>query len=203
MSTIDAKPLRHEAHLTVSPSSHAEPALRAWLAAHGLRLTAIELSRGASPLHTMVTGWLDGETDAAILRAHAMAAGLSSVGVGVTRIKLELPHVRRTLGARALYLEHHVKVRVAPARLAVLASVGAAHDAHVSRNPRRVIAGVEERFLTQRFAAEDSEGASVALSALVRALRQASLPIVRVERERVVHDNNPRLDAGWRREVTP
>jgi len=37
---------------------------------------------------------------------------------------------------------------------------------------------------------------------LLEALRAASTIVVKVERERVVHDDNLSLDAGWRPELS-
>ncbi len=195
----------HEAHLTLATSSGAPSALhalRGWLDAHALRLTHVELSRGASPHQTMVTGSLPGSTDDAIRHARSMSAGLAGLQIEISRIKLELPHSRPTAAGTALYLEHHVKVRSTPARLPELAALGAAQGAHVSRNPRRVLEGCEERFLTQRFSGRDPRAAQRGLEALMQALARASLPVIKVERECVVYDDNPGLDAGWQPEVS-
>jgi hypothetical protein len=192
-----------EAHLTLAHPPRAEPALRAWLAPRALRLTSIELSQGASPRQTMITAWLPGPPEDAIRQAHAMRAGLAPLGIEVTRIKLELPHPPSAPLVPALYLEHHVKVRAAAEGLSALARLGEAHGAHLSRNPRRVLDGVEERFLTQRFRADTTSAAAAGLDALLEALRLASVQITKVERERVVHDDNLSLDAGWRPEISP
>jgi hypothetical protein len=103
----------------------------------------------------------------------------------------------------ALYLEHHVKVRTAPDRLGALATLAAAHDAHLSRNPHRARDGHEERFLTQRFSAHATRDADAGLDALLEQLAMASVDVVKVERERVLHDDNVSLDAGWREEARP
>lgn len=196
------RPMSIEAHLTLSHPPQAEPALRAWLAPRAMKLTCIELSQGASPRQTMITAWREGATDAAILDAHAIRAGLTQLGIAVTRIKLEIPHTPGAALVPALYIEHHVKVRTIADRLPELAQLGATHAAHLSRSSLRQLDGFEERFLTQRFPAHSALAAEAGLQALLQALRAASTIVVKVERERVVHDDNLSLDAGWRPELS-
>lgn len=197
------RPVPIEAHLTLSHPPEAEPALRAWLDPRAMKLTCIELSQGLSPRQTMITAWRDGPAAAAILDAHAIRAGLAPLGIVVTRIKLEIPHAPGAVLGPALYIEHHVKVRATVDRLPELAQLGAAHAAHLSRNPRSRLDGFEERFLTQRFPADAALAAETGLQALLFALRAATMIIVKIERESVVHDDNLSLDAGWRPELSP
>jgi hypothetical protein len=192
-----------EAHLTLLLRPRAEPALRAWLEAHALRLTHIELSRGAAPRQTMITARLPGSVEDALARARAIGAGLLPLGIAVTRTKIEEAQGAAVSGA-ALYLEHHVKVRAPSDRIAELATLGAAHGAHLSRNPLRTGAdGIEERFLTQRFPSAATHVASQGLGALLDALRLGGVPVARIARERVVFDDNLSLDAGWHAEISP
>jgi hypothetical protein len=60
---------------------------------------------------------------------------------------------------------------------------------------------MEKRFLTQRFAASAERSADEGLRALREALCLSAVRVARVERERVVHDDNLALDAGWAPEV--
>lgn len=191
-----------EAHLTLSHPPQAEPALRAWLAPRAMKLTRIELSQGASPRQTMITAWREGPTDAAIVDAHAIRAGLTPLGIAVTRIKLEIDHAPGATLVPALYIEHHVKVRTTADRLPELAQLGVAQAAHLSRSSLRQLDGFEERFLTQRFPARSARAAEVGLHALLEALRASSTIVAKVERERVIHDDNLSLDAGWRPELS-
>jgi hypothetical protein len=194
-----------EAHITISYPPAAEAALGAWLVARAARafhLTHIELSHGASRRQTMLTERFADLPDDALSRIPSTRADLAALGVAVTRVKLELEEVPAVASVAALYIEHHVKVRLAPARLATLERVGAAHGAHTSRNPFRVQGDCEERYLTQRFSTRASGTAATELAALVEALRHEAITVVRVERERVVFDDNLSLDRGWHPEVS-
>ena len=192
----------HEAHLTIRPGAHARAALDGWMRSHATRLTTIELSNGEFPVHTMVTAWLSGDADVAIRTARALATELASLGVDVTRVKVERPETASAARCPSLYREHHVKVRTARDERDALHAVATACGAHLSRNARRVVEGAEERFFTQRFArggASTVQGES--LARLLDELRRAGVPVVKVEREHVVYDDNLALDAGWLPEV--
>jgi hypothetical protein len=191
-----------EAHLTLSHPICADSALQAWLAPRGLTFTRIELSHGISPQQAMITLWAATRDDA-LRDVRTIRSDLAALGVGVSRIKLEVAHVPGAPTVPALYLEHHVKVRTTPERIAELGLLGVAHGAYLSRNPRRRVDGVEERFLTQRFTPRDGDTAEAGLQALLAALRAAAVPIAKLTRERVIHDDNLALDAGWRTEPSP
>lgn len=189
-----------EAHLTLSHPAHADSVLQAWLAPRALTLTRIELSHGVSPRQPMIT-LRAADRDDALREGRAIRDDLAPLGIGVSRVKLEVIHVPGASPAPALYLEHHVKVRTAPDRVAELGLLGAAHGAYLSRNPRRRVDDVEERFLTQRFTPRDGAAAEAGLQALLAALRAAAMPIAKLARERVIYDDNLALDAGWRPEL--
>jgi hypothetical protein len=174
--------------------------LQAWLARRALTLTRIELSHGVSPRQPMIT-LRAAHRDDALRAGRAIRDDLAPLGIGVSRIKLEVIHVPGAPPASALYLEHHVKVRTTPNRVAELGLLGAAHGAYLSRNPRRRVDEVEERFLTQRFTPCDGDVAEAGLQALLAALRAAAMPIAKLARERVIYDDNLALDAGWRPEL--
>lgn len=190
-----------EAHITVIHASQAEPALRAWLSRRPMKLTQVVLSHGLAPRQTMITAWREGSIDDAIEDARAIREGLAPLGVRVSRIKLEVAHTVGA-GSPALYIEHHVKAHVSNDGVAALGQLGARYGAHLSRNPLRRHDGFEERFLTQRFPVHAERAAATTLVALVEALRAASVIVVKVERERVVYDDNLSLDAGWRPELS-
>lgn len=192
-----------EAHLTLSHPAQAEPVLRSWLEPRAMRLACIELAQGAFPRQIMLTARLTGRPDDAIRDAHAIRGALAPLGIDVSRIKLEVAHTASSTLDPALYIEHHVKVRTAVEGVPALERLGAAHGAHLSRNPLTRRAGVEERFLTQRFPPHAPDAAERGLGALLAALRAASVTVAKIERERVVHDDNLALDAGWRPELAP
>lgn len=192
-----------EVHITLAHPPHAESALLTWLSPRAFRLTHIELSRGAFPRQTMITARLAGELDDAVHRARGIREELASLGIEVKRIKIEVEHAPEAADLPALYIEHHVKVRTTPDRVAELGPLGAAHGAHLSRNAFRVLAGFEERFLTQRFAVHATTAAAAGLEALLDALRRRAVAVAQIERERVVYDDNLWLDAGWRPEESP
>jgi hypothetical protein len=191
-----------EAHITLAHPPEVEPALDAWLAERRLKLTRIELAQGASPRQTMITARRDGPLDDVLRDARAIRGALAPLGVDVTRVKIEIARAACASPAPALYLEHHVKVRTPEGHVPALAAIGAAHRAHLSRNPASRRGGVEERFLTQRFAPHASRAALEGLRALLRALRAAPARVVKIERERVLYDDNLALDAGWSQEFS-
>src|SRR5262249_46801907 len=133
-----------EAHITISYAPAAEAALAAWIAPRALRLTHIELSHGTSRRQTMLTERFADTCDDALRRSQTTRDDLAALGILVTRVKLELEEGPAVETVPAMYIEHHVKVRLAPSRLASLERIGAAHGAHMSRNPFRVLDEGEE-----------------------------------------------------------
>jgi hypothetical protein len=196
-----------EAHLTLRDPERAAALLERFVAVRRLRRTTIELPRGAWPVQNMVTWRFSGRPGDAIQRALALGSELAALGIETARIKVEAsPLLATEVHADippALYIEHHVKVRLEDEALERVRSLGHGHDAHLSRTPRQHRDGVHERFLTQRFAPAAVERAEAGLADLIEALRCASIDVARVERERVIYDSNLRLDAGWLPEVSP
>jgi hypothetical protein len=186
-----------EVHLTLSLPARAESALRDWMASHPFALPQIELSGGVSSRQTMLTTRRRGSLADALQDSHAVREALSPLGIAVTRTKLEQDHAA-TGGPTPLHVEHHVKITTLPGRAAALSAIGAIANAHLSRNPFRSRPDAETRFFTQRFAAHDGRGADAGLDALLAALAHADVRIERIERERVVHDDNLSLDDGWK-----
>ncbi|WP_281312509.1 nucleotidyl transferase AbiEii/AbiGii toxin family protein [Polyangium sp. y55x31] len=113
----------------------------------------------------MITARLAGRVDDAVHRAHTIRAELAPLGIEVTRIKIEVEHVPEATSLPAVYIEHHVKVRITPDRITELGPLGLPHGAHLSRNAFRVLDGIEERFLTQRFPPHATRAAAEGLEA--------------------------------------
>jgi hypothetical protein len=97
------------------------------------------------------------------------------------------------------YFEHHLKLLLPPhADEPALAALVTPHGAHLSRNARRTRDdGLAERFVTQRCHRVGTDVAVAELDRLTEALRGAGQEIVGVEREYVVYDSRPAVDAGW------
>ncbi|MBN8227747.1 hypothetical protein JYK02_09520 [Corallococcus macrosporus] len=194
--------MRLETHLTLAMCASAEPELQAWAARHGVKALCIELARGVTPRQVMLT--LRGSTsvEEARQRAEALAfEARSTCDARPCRIKVETPWTWSPLAEEApCYLEHHV--RVATRDLEALARLAASHAAHLSRSAYKVSPdGLQERFLTQRFGPSDDAAMDVAFGSLLAGLAGAGLPVTKVERERVLFDDNLTLDEGWMEET--
>ncbi|MEU6086720.1 hypothetical protein ABZ865_07900 [Streptomyces sp. NPDC047085] len=199
-----------EIHLTVQPhdgrGGEDAPA-RLWAERHGLKYTRILLDRGRTPDQPMLTGRGQGTLAEQMTAAGRWAAGLRDDGFRVTRVKIEAAPwnagVPRTdAEATALpdhyYFEHHIKLLLHESQLAAVRTLAESHSAHLSRNARRAAAGgLHERFVTQRCRGVGRPEAGRRLDLLLDALKEAGHAVVEVEREFVVHDDNPAVDAGW------
>jgi hypothetical protein len=197
-----------ETHITVrADDPDGLDAVRVWADQHGLKFHHIILARGRHPSQPMVTRRAGGNLAQERLTADRLTADLSALGFPVVRVKIEvdienrdvpktdadgLPHITR-------YFEHHVKLVLEPdADLPSLTNLAVCHAAHVSRNARRVRDdGLEERFITQRCYRVGEETAAGRLDELLNDLNRGGYDIVSVEREYVVFDNAPSVDAGW------
>ena len=201
-----------EYHITVSGDDAAAARLAAWAAERGVKFTHIVLARGETVSQPMLTVRADGTAESVLADASAMAGELRAVGFEVTRVKVEAsPFINAFIDAfinafvnglaRAAdrYFEHHIKLLLPPSiDETVLADLVTPHGAHLSRNARRVREdGRAERFVTQRCYRTGAEGAVAELDRLVEALRQKGHIMLSVEREYVVYDSNPAVDAGW------
>ncbi|WP_093618835.1 hypothetical protein [Actinoplanes philippinensis] len=143
--------------------------------------------------------WLsEGTPASAEADARRAAATLLADGFPVTRLKVEAAAAEAAT-LPGLYFEHHVKLLLpAGTDLQGVRDVAAHHNARLSRNARRVRAdGVRERFVTQRCHRVGLSAAQSSLAALVDALTGAGWEIAEVEKEWVLVDDNPGLDAGW------
>ncbi|MFF3870891.1 hypothetical protein [Streptomyces sp. NPDC001978] len=201
-----------ETHLTVRarPGGDADEPLRRWAARHGMKFTRIVLDRGHHPDQPMLTYQGNGILARQRTAAREWTARLRDAGFEVARVKIEaapwnkgVPH-DRTAAAEppyaACHFEHHVKLALTDttAELPLLRDLATRHDAHVSRNARRALdADCHERFVTQRCHGVGRTEAGHSLAALLTALTDAGFPVVEVEEEYVVYDDNPAVDAGW------
>lgn len=187
-----------ETHITLDVCEADESRLRAWASARGLKVTCIVLARGRYARQLMVTLRGDVAPRDAIDRARRIAEDARlTCGAHLRRIKVEAPLVDVEARDDAIYVEHHVGVRLAPSELATLAAIAADAGAHLSRNAFKVLDDEEERFLTARFGADEVSVADRALGRLLHALSAAGLTIAKVERERVLFDDAGALDDGW------
>ena len=206
-----------ETHITVRVEGPSEvDALRAWAADRHLKFHHIVLDRGVTPSQPMVSrrgvGSLSGElTEAANLRRRLAADGFT-----VSRVKIEAAPDNRDVPDSdpeavdrhpGRYFEHHVKLALDPETdIPSLANLAQEHAAHLSRNALRVRAdGRSERFVTQHgggAAKQIAVGRPAALEQLAAlrwtsALEEGGYPIQSIEKEYVVHDSDPGVDAGW------
>jgi hypothetical protein len=188
---------RYEIHLTVSADA-PDDRLRSWAESHGVKYTRIILDRGDHASQPMLSWLSDGTPASAEQDARRTATTLRADGFPVTRLKVEAAAAEAATEP-GLYFEHHVKLLLPTGTdLQEVREVAAQHDAHLSRNARRVRPdGVQERFVTQRCRQVEPPAARSHLSALVGALTGAGWEIAEVEEEWVLVDDNPGLDAGW------
>jgi hypothetical protein len=174
-----------ELHLTVNG---APEALRAVAAAVGGRVLSLALApaeRGPWDREEMLTCRVPAEREAAGTRVEAIQAEALRAGLRLVRTKVE---AGVDDAVPALYLEHHVKVRLAQHELEMLRGIAERYRARVSRQPRRAWGGGEERYLTARFERHDAAGEAASLQALLRDLALSSLGVAKIERERIVFD---------------
>lgn len=195
-----------EYHITVSGDDVAASRLAAWAAERGVKFTHIMLARGETVSQPMLTVRASGTAEAVLIEAEAMAAELRDAGLAVARVKVEaspfaegVPATAAEVAGEELYFEHHLKLLLpAGADGAALTELVGPHGAHLSRNARRVREdGRAERFVTQRCYRVGTDAAGTALDQLAEVLRGAGHEIVSTEREYVVYDTRPALDAGW------
>ncbi|MEY9856265.1 hypothetical protein ABH935_001869 [Catenulispora sp. GAS73] len=192
-----------EFHITVSGDDAA--GLAAWAGERGVKFTHIVLARGETVSQPMLTLPGAGTVAAVLADAEAMAGELREAGFQVTRVKVESSPFADGVPVTAeqavddKYFEHHVKLLLPPGvDEAALADLVMPHGAHLSRNARRVRDdGRAERFVTQRCHRVGTDTAVADLDQLIATLHDAGHELVSVEREYVVHDSSPAVDAGW------
>ncbi len=196
-----------EAHLTVRPPAD-ESRLTDWAAAHGLRYSRILLDRGATPDQPMLTFARSGTVDDMMRAVRSHTRTLESAGFTPVRVKIEasprnaqIPQTAQDAASLppGCYFEHHIKLLLSGnddvGRVRTLAQP---HGAHVSRNARRSAGnGRHQRFVTQRCRGVGLPEAGRRLDSLLKDLNANDFPVIEVEREFVVLDDHPVLDAGW------
>jgi hypothetical protein len=196
-----------EVHLTLGPGGD-EARLIEWAGAHGARYARILLDRGVTPDQPMLTSTRSGRLDDVMRAVEAVVPVLGSAGFEVVRVKIEaatgnvgVPRTEAEAVAlpAGCYFEHHVKLVLSGAdEVVAVREVAEGHAAHVSRNVRRAMGdGRHQRFVTQRCRGVGLVEAGRRLDMLVRDLRVRGFPATGVQREFVVHDSRPGLDAGW------
>jgi hypothetical protein len=197
-----------EAHITVrADDRNGTDAVRAWADQRGLKFHHIVLARGRNPSQPMVTFRHQGELSQVRLAVDVIAAELLGDGFTVARVKIEahignreVPESDAEAASHAdRYFEHHVKLVLEPhTDLTNLTEIVIRHSAHLSRNARRVRDdGREERFVTQRCFSAGRITAGKRCEELEEKLNRTGYAIVSVEREYVVLDSAPQVDAGW------
>ncbi|MEZ0111632.1 hypothetical protein ABH920_005650 [Catenulispora sp. EB89] len=192
-----------EFHITVSDDDAG--ALAAWAGERGVKFTHIVLARGETVSQPMLTVRGAGTAAAVLADAEAAAGELREAGFQVTRLKVESSPFADGVPATGdhaaddKYFEHHLKLLLPPGvDEAALADLVMPHGAHLSRNARRVREdGYAERFVTQRCHLVGTDTAVAALDRLIDTLRNAGHEILSIEREYVVYDSSPAVDAGW------
>ncbi|WP_228563739.1 hypothetical protein [Catenulispora rubra] len=192
-----------EFHITVSGDDAG--ALAAWAGERGVKFTHIVLARGETVSQPMLTVPGAGTAAAVLADAEAMARELEGAGFRVARVKVESSPFADGVPATAeqavedRYFEHHLKLLLPQGVDEVaLAELVMPHGAHLSRNARRVREdGCAERFVTQRCYRVGTDVAAGNLDQLIDTLRDAAHEILSIEREYVVYDSSPAVDAGW------
>ncbi|WP_218003852.1 hypothetical protein [Nocardia pneumoniae] len=201
-----------EVHLTVHPRAD-ESRLVDWAAARSVRYTRILLDRGSVPDQPMLTFAVPGTFADAKRAVEDYALALRVAGFALVRAKIEASPFNEQIPQTAeqavalptgCYFEHHVKLLLGgEADVLRVRALVEPHAAHVSRNARRSAGhGRHERFVTQRAHGVGLSEAGDRLEALLADVAAAGFPVVEVEREFVVYDDRPGLDAGWITEST-
>lgn len=197
-----------EYHVTVAGGDVAAAGLARWAGERGVKFTHIVLARGRTVSQPMLTVRAAGASAAVLAEAEAMAGELRASGFEVTRVKLEASPFAAGVPTTAeqaagepgeRYFEHHLKLLL-PSDVdeSALADLVTPYGAHLSRNARRVREdGRAERFVTQRCHGVGTDVALAELERLRGALCGAGYDIAGVEREYVVYDSSPVVDAGW------
>jgi hypothetical protein len=198
-----------ETHLTLAalPDGGAGE-LALFAAGLGIKFAHIVLDRGRTPSQPMLTVQGGGTRAAQVEAAESLSLDLAGAGFRVVRVKVEAApwneDVPESDAAAArlgdtMYFEHHVKVVLDSHRGdGSLPALVSRFGARLSRNARRHCTdGRAEWFATQRCYRVGLLTAGSRLSSLVSALMEAGQRPVEVEREFVVYDNAPSVDAGW------
>lgn len=197
-----------EAHVTVKTGTQDDVARFAALCGElGVKHVLIELPQGETQSQPMTASYHHGTLNEAIQEVHAIARALAAGGFDVTRVKLEAVGSNRDVPeddaqAKQLpqnYFEYHVKVMLPPgADMDALRGMIAGHNAHLSKNARKVRAdGWSERFVTLRVYRAGRRTAEVRFGALVGLLESTGWHLGQKIREYTVYDSDVGVDRGW------
>jgi len=197
-----------ETHVTVTSDPARWSALVAWADTEQVKVTHIVLDRGSVCSQPMVTLTGTGPSAIAMVAARAVSDRLTAAGFEVVRLKVEVEPqasgVPRDNDAALLlgddlHFEHHVKIHLpAPHDRRELSQLVIPHQAHLSRNARRIADdGGQELFVTQRCFGVGLPEASRRLRELRASLSRSAVQELSVEQEFVIFDSNLALDNGW------
>lgn len=195
-----------EAHITVNAVGDERGRFIELCEALDVKAIVIALERGTTPVQPMSASYHRGALAEVQLEVFELARRIAGAGFDVSRVKIEatggnreLPDTDADAAARPeLYFEFHVKVSLpADADHAALAELCASHDAHLSRNARRVTEGRRVHFVTQRAYGLGRANATDRFHALHRALKDAGYELSHVLVEYTVYDSNVHVDHGW------
>ncbi|AUS78738.1 hypothetical protein C1701_10580 [Actinoalloteichus sp. AHMU CJ021] len=196
-----------ETHLTLRADS--DPGrLAAWARAHDLKFTHILLSQGRTASQPMLTYPGCGSLTEQRASARTWTDRLARDGYEVVRVKIEaapwnadVPLTEEDAATLPTHchFEHHVKLLLPDEEtVRLVTKVAAEHRARVSRNARRpATGGGHERFVTQRCYKVGRQTARARLDMLLDGLGATGCPVLDVEEEFVVVDDNPAVDDGW------
>jgi len=195
-----------EAHITVDATGEERQRFIALCDALDVKAIVIALERGTTPVQPMSASYHRGALAEVQPEVFELARRFAAEGFDVTRVKIEATGANRDLpetDAEAaerpeLYFEFHVKVSLpVDADHGALAALCEAHDAHLSRNARRVSAGLRVHFVTQRAYGLGRGNATERFHQLHRSLRAAGYELSHVLVEYTVYDSNVHVDHGW------
>ncbi|MEW6736985.1 MAG: hypothetical protein AB1489_37195 [Acidobacteriota bacterium] len=200
-----------ETHITVSLNNEDKiTALQRWGIDHGLSFLHIVLERGKTISQPMLTLHGQGDFDNELRQAMELAATLKAADFSVARVKIEAVLGNRGIPQDHLealnqhqhinsYFEHHIKLMLeSDVDISSLVELATRHSAHLSRNAWRVCDHNRvERFVTQRCRSISQVAAREQLEKLLDEIRALAHPIIKVEEEFVLYDNNLAIDDGW------
>lgn len=200
---------KFEIHLTVPLETPSEMTrLKQWSEEHPVKFLHIILDSGSSRSQPMLTHHVEGDFPFALNMANHFCHQLKSDHFFVNRIKIEVTPENDDVPQSSVealqhpddrYFEHHIKVLLnAEMDLRSLRTIVELHSAHLSYNALKIFPDQhQERFITQRCRRMGRDEADQRLQWLVQAIEKLDYPILKVEREFVVYDNNLALDQDW------
>lgn len=183
-----------EVHLSTAPGPCILSELAIVAARFDCKLLQIELDQGAHPIQPMLSFRVRGDVDAALARAHEVAAGMRESGLDPIRTKIEADLTSISVET-ACYAEAHYKIRALTSAWPKLIDLAARHGAHLSRNAWSRQSQTEWRFLTLR--ERNLSRARGRFAAFAEKLHESGWHVERTHQEAVLYDDNLNLDHGW------